>query len=127
MKRAKTKIIRGYYGFPSKAAYQKHYSDPKLYAAEIPAMEAYAKEAEAERPKPPVELDLLTCAKNAAATLVAIYDWVDQIEQLGGATNMEGVARCHAMLQSLRRNGNRVETLVLAPLRAAIAKAEKNG
>lgn len=45
----KTKIVRGYRGFPSKAAYERHYSDPELYAAEIPAMEAYARDSEAER------------------------------------------------------------------------------
>lgn len=39
---------RGYYGFPSKEAYEQHYRDPAAYAAEIPAMEAYAREADAE-------------------------------------------------------------------------------
>jgi hypothetical protein len=145
------KVTEGYRGFPSKAAYEAYYSDPKNYVSEIPAMEAYAKEAEAERRKctypdcecaiawagegpvpetvcpltacPPCEL--LAAAKNAAATLVAIYDWVDQIEQAGGATSMTGIAKCHAMLKSLRRNSARVEELVLAPLRKAIADAEK--
>lgn len=70
-----------------------------------------------------VDPELLRCAKNAVATLVAVYDWLDQVEQAGGATSIEGVAKCHAMLKSLRKNGARVETLVLAPLRAAIAKA----
>jgi hypothetical protein len=43
------KKSKGYYGFPSKAAYEKYYSDPKLYAAEIPAMEAYVRDSEAQR------------------------------------------------------------------------------
>lgn len=39
---------RGYYGFPSKEAYERYYSDPDLYAWEIPLMEAYTREAEEE-------------------------------------------------------------------------------
>lgn len=42
-------MSKGYYGFPSKAAYRAHYSDPKKYAAEIAAMEDYTREAEADR------------------------------------------------------------------------------
>ena len=45
-KPAKTK---GYRGFESKAAYEAHYSDERNYASEIPAMEAYSAEADAER------------------------------------------------------------------------------
>ncbi len=39
----------GYRGFESRKAYEDHYSDPAKYAAEIPAMEQYAREAEEER------------------------------------------------------------------------------
>jgi hypothetical protein len=80
-----------------------------------------------EQAVPPVRSggadDLLLAATNAAATIAAIYQWVEQIEAIGGATSMAGIAKCHAMLTSLRRNADRTETLVLAPLRAAIAKA----
>ena len=68
--------------------------------------------------------DLLKAAKNAAATIVAIYEWLDRVEKAGGATSISGVAACHAMLTSLRKNADRTETLVLAPLRAAIEAAK---
>ena len=63
---------------------------------------------------------LRTAAKNSAATLVAIYEWVDRVNAVGGATCIEGAAKCHAMLHSLNKNRPRVEKLVLAPLRAAL-------
>jgi hypothetical protein len=64
--------------------------------------------------------DLLQAAVNAAAALDAIYQWVERVEKAGGATSIEGVAACHAMLKSLRQNADRTETLIMAPLRAAI-------
>jgi hypothetical protein len=67
---------------------------------------------------------LLDAAKNAAAVIGAIYQWLERVEKAGGATSLEGVAACHAMLKSLRKNADRTETLVMAPLRDAIAKAE---
>jgi hypothetical protein len=39
----------GYYGFPSRKAYEEYYDDPQNLAFEIPAMEAYSREAEQER------------------------------------------------------------------------------
>jgi len=68
--------------------------------------------------------DLLKAAKNAAATIAAIYQWLEMVEKEGGATNIAGVAKCHAMLTSLRKNADRTEKLVMKPLREAIAKAE---
>lgn len=72
----------------------------------------------------PLTDDLLKSAKNAAATIVAIYQWLERVEKAGGAKSIEGVATCHAMLTSLRKNAGRTETLVMAPLRKAIADAE---
>jgi hypothetical protein len=69
--------------------------------------------------------DLLRAAQNAAAVIGAVYEWLERVEKAGGATSIEGVSACHAMLKSLRKNAQRTETLVLAPLRAAIAKAEE--
>jgi hypothetical protein len=69
--------------------------------------------------------DLLRAAKNAAATIEAVYTWLDRVEAAGGATSIEGVATCHAMLKSLRKNADRTEKLVMEPLRAAIAAAER--
>lgn len=67
---------------------------------------------------------LLTAAKNAAATIGAIYEWLDRVEKAGGATSLSGIASCHAMLTSLRKNAERTDALVMKPLREAIAKAE---
>lgn len=69
--------------------------------------------------------NLLTASKNAAATIAAIYQWVDRVEKAGGATSLEGVAACHAMLKSLRTNAARTDKLVIEPLLAAIAEREK--
>lgn len=41
--------MTGYRGFASKKEYEDHYSDQTKHAAEIPAMEQYAREAKAER------------------------------------------------------------------------------
>jgi hypothetical protein len=68
--------------------------------------------------------DLLKAAKNAAATIGAIYEWLDRVEKAGGTTSISGVASAHAMLTSLRKNADRTEKLVMEPLRAAIAAAE---
>lgn len=67
--------------------------------------------------------DLLKSARNAAATIQAFYQWVDMINDAGGATSLEGVAKCHAFLTSMNKNRQRAQSLVLDPLNAAIAKA----
>ncbi len=67
---------------------------------------------------------LLTAARNAAATIGAIYEWLERVEKAGGATSMSGIASCHAMLTSLRRNAERTDALVIKPLREALTKAE---
>ncbi len=68
-------------------------------------------------------IELLDAAKNAAATIGAIYQWLERVEAAGGATSLEGVASCHAFLTSLRKNAERTDKLVMEPLRDAIAKA----
>lgn len=68
--------------------------------------------------------DLLTTAKNAAASISAIYQWLERVEKAGGATSLEGVSACHAMIKSMRRNADRIETLVTVPLLSAISRAE---
>lgn len=73
--------------------------------------------------QPACSPEILTALTNAAATIGAVYEWLDRIEQAGGATSMSGIASCHAMLKSLRKNGARTEQLIMAPTRAAIAKA----
>ena len=64
--------------------------------------------------------DLLKAAVNAAAVIDAVYQWVERVEKAGGATSIEGIAVCHSMLESLRKNAARTEKLVMAPLRVAI-------
>ena len=64
---------------------------------------------------------LRSAAVNAAALLAGVYEWLDRVEKAGGATSIEGVAACHAMIKSLRKNKPRVDRLVLQPLRAALS------
>lgn len=59
---------------------------------------------------------------NAAATIAAIYQWLDQIEEAGGATSISGVAKCNAFLASMKKNRARMETLVMEPARTAVAQ-----
>lgn len=67
--------------------------------------------------------DLLKPAMAAAATIRAIYEWVERCEKAGGATSIQGVATCNAMLTSLRKNAKRTDELVMVPLMEAISKA----
>lgn len=71
------------------------------------------------------ESELLQAAKVAAATLGAVYEWLERVEKAGGTTSISGIASCHAMLTSLRKNAPRVETLVMEPLRKAISDASE--
>ncbi len=64
---------------------------------------------------------LWRAALNAAATIDAVYQWVDRVEAAGGATSIQGVAACHAMLTSLKKNRSRCETMIMAPLRAQVS------
>lgn len=68
--------------------------------------------------------ELLKAAENAAATIGAIYQWLERVEAAGGATSISGIAACNAMLKSLRANADRTEKLVMGPLRAAVAKQQ---
>lgn len=68
--------------------------------------------------------ELLNAAKNAAATIQAIYQFLERVEDAGGATSLSGIAACNTMLKSLRKNADRTEKLVIQPLREAIARAE---
>lgn len=70
------------------------------------------------------EQKLMKAALSAAATLDAIYQWVDRVEAAGGATTISGIAECHAMLASLHKNRARMHKLVMEPLAALIEEAE---
>ena len=71
--------------------------------------------------------ELRSAAVNAAALLAGVYEWLDRVEKAGGATSIEGVAACHAMIKSLRKNKPRVEKLVMEPLRAALTGDAAHG
>ncbi len=71
--------------------------------------------------------ELLEALEKASATIGAIYQWVENVEKAGGSTNIEGISVCHAMLKSLLTQAPRVETLIMAPARAAIARARGEG
>ena len=66
--------------------------------------------------------ELRSAAVNAAALLAGVYEWLDRVEKAGGTTSIEGVAACHAMLKSLRKNKSRVDQLVMQPLQVALAE-----
>jgi hypothetical protein len=68
--------------------------------------------------------DLLKAATTAAVTLDAIYQWLDRVDKAGGPTCLSGIAACKSMLDSLRKNKPRVESLIMAPLRDAISARE---
>jgi len=59
---------------------------------------------------------------NALATLSAVYEWVDRVENHGGVTTISGVAECHAMLKSLKQSRKRMVELVIDPARAALGQ-----
>lgn len=59
---------------------------------------------------------------NAAATIGAIYQWIDQIDQAGGATSISGVAKCNAFLASMKKNRARMDKLVIDPANTAVAQ-----
>lgn len=67
--------------------------------------------------------ELLKAAANAAAVLGAVYEWVDRVQDNGGAGSIAGISTCHAMIKSLEGNRARCEKLVMEPLRAALSKA----
>lgn len=74
---------------------------------------------------------LLVAAMRAAATIAAIYQLVDRVNKAGGATSIDGVAACHAMLQSMNNQRARLNKTVLDPLNEIISEQvserKKNG
>jgi len=71
-------------------------------------------EVETER-----ETELREAATIGAATSEAIYQFLDRIERAGGATSLSGIAACHAMLTSMKKNRSRVIKLVVEPIQKA--------
>ena len=59
---------------------------------------------------------------NAAAMIHAIYQWIDQIEEAGGATSISGVAKCNAFLASMKKNRARTDELIMRPAQKALGE-----
>lgn len=55
------------------------------------------------------ELKTQIAAKDAV--IDAIYQWIDRVDAVGGTTTISGIAKCHAMMKSLRNNRQRIAAL----------------
>lgn len=66
---------------------------------------------------------LMKAARNAAATLQAVYEWIDMVNDAGGVMSLAGVAKCHIFIMSMNKNRERCQKLVLDPLNDAIKAA----
>lgn len=66
------------------------------------------------------EEKLIKAAKNAHMVIGGFYQWLDMVDAEGGATSISGVAKCNAMLKSMRDQRKRIDELVSDPLIEAI-------
>ena len=57
---------------------------------------------------------------NAAAVIGSFYAFAETAD----AVSISGIARCHAMLTSMKKNRRRIEETVMQPARAALGKKE---
>ena len=69
--------------------------------------------------------NLLACAINAHAALVALYQWREMVRDAGGTTSLSGIAKAHAMFESMDKQKERFDRLITDPLAAEIEKAKK--
>ena len=69
---------------------------------------------------------VLKAAINASNTITAFYNWVDQIEEVGGATTISGIAKCHAFLNSMKKNKGHIDSLVMEPLSIELSKVKND-
>lgn len=69
---------------------------------------------------------LLEAAHKAAATIASIYQWVDMVDAAGGTASIAGVAKVHAMIESLKKNRGRIDNLIIKPLNEAIDSAKNS-
>jgi hypothetical protein len=63
---------------------------------------------------------LIKAAVNASNIIHAFYQWIDKIEEAGGARTISGVATCHAFLESMKKQKPRIDRLVMKPLEAEL-------
>jgi hypothetical protein len=71
------------------------------------------------------EEKLIAAASNAANTILAFYVFVDRIEKVGGTTSLSGIAACHAMIESMKKNRSRLDKLIIDPINEVIAERAK--
>jgi hypothetical protein len=57
---------------------------------------------------------------NAAAVIGSLYAFAETAD----AVSISGVARCHAMLTSMKKNRKRIEETIMKPARAALGEKE---
>jgi hypothetical protein len=67
---------------------------------------------------------LIKAAINASNTITALYEWADMVEKAGGTTSIAGIAKCHAMLASMKKNKSVIDNLVMVPLQEALDDAK---
>ena len=58
----------------------------------------------------------------AALSIKVIYEMADRAD----AVSLSGVAACHTMLTSLKKNRKKMETLILNPAREILEKRKNN-
>jgi hypothetical protein len=68
---------------------------------------------------------LLACAINAHAALTALYQWREMVREAGGTTSLSGIAKAHAMFESMDKQKARFDKLITDPLAEEIEKAKK--
>jgi hypothetical protein len=64
--------------------------------------------------------DLMAAAINAHAAIVALYQWREMVREAGGTTSLSGIAKAHAMFESMDKQKSRFDKLITEPLVAAI-------
>lgn len=90
-------MTKGYYGFPSKEAHDKYYSEP-LPQWEIDAMERYARETEDEmsvaaREAPVVWAGNPEWRSITVGMTIGVYGYLDELAKLHKLTRSEVVRR----------------------------------
>lgn len=74
--------------------------------------------------KKPKDDPIFTAAVNAACVIVTIYELLDKVEKAGGTSSISGVAACHALITTMRKNKAEIDKSILKPLKAAIEARE---
>ena len=98
--------------------------DTEGFKASAAALRALAAERDALRAENARLREALT---NAAAVIGSFYAFAEDIAPIAAtadAVSISGIARCHAMLTSMKKNRRRIEETVMQPARAARGEKE---